>query len=56
MKKKRKKETHTHTWAEIEQEPGCKSIRTDPHKKGFDIFRTTNQRFRHSKQSAKKKL
>ena len=40
----------------IEQELGCKSIRIDPNKEDFDIFRAINEIFRHTKQSTKKTL
>ena len=40
----------------IEQELGCKFIRTDPDKEDFDIFRTINEIFRSIKQSTKKTL
>ena len=32
----------------IEQEIGCKFIRIDPEKEGFDIFRAINEIFRHT--------
>ena len=38
----------------IEQELGCKSIRIDPDKEDFYIFRAINEIFRHIKQSTKK--
>ena len=38
----------------IEQELGCRFIRTDPDKAYFNIFRAINQIFRHIKQSTKK--
>ena len=37
----------------IKQELGCKSIRIDPDKEDFDIFRAINETFRHIKQSTK---
>ena len=40
----------------IEQELGCKFIRSDPDKEDFDIFRTINEIFRSIKQSTKKTL
>ena len=40
----------------IEQELGCKFIRTDPDKEGSDIFKTVNEIFRNIKQSTQKTL
>ena len=40
----------------IEQEPGYKLIRIDPHKKDFDIFKTVNWILRHIKQWAKSSI
>ena len=40
----------------VEQELGCKFIRTDPGKEDFDIFKALYEIFRYIKQSAKKSL
>ena len=40
----------------VEQELGCKFIRIDRDKEGFNIFRTINEIFRHFKRSTKKTL
>ena len=43
----------------IQQKLGCKFIRMDPDKEGFDIFKTVNKIFRrilNSKKSTKKSL
>ena len=40
----------------IDQQLGCKFIRTDPDKEDFDIFRDANEIFRHIKPSARKTL
>ena len=40
----------------IEQELGCKFIRIDHDKKGFDIFRIISEIFKHIKQATKKTL
>ena len=38
----------------IEQELGCRFIRTDSDKEDLNIFRSFNEIFRHIKQSTKK--
>ena len=40
----------------IEQEVGCKFIRTDPEKENCNIVRAINEIFRHIKESTKKSL
>ena len=51
-----KKKQKTKKQNEIEQELGCKFFKIDPDKKGFGIFRTNNEIFKHIKISTKKTL
>ena len=51
-----KKKQKTKKQNEIEQELGCMFFRIDPDKKGFGIFRTSNEIFKHIKISTKKTL